>query len=138
MMSSSSVAAVARGVTVPARRIEFPIKRAMPGNYARARTVVQCASFAVARGASEPASLRSLPMTTIYHDPDGDLSVIDGQSVAVVGYGNQGRSWAMNLRDSGFAVRVCVRADASRDQAATDGFEPGDLEDASSADIVCV
>jgi ketol-acid reductoisomerase len=77
-------------------------------------------------------------MTTIYHDPDGDLSVIDGASVAVVGYGNQGRSWAMNLRDSGFTVRVCVRADASRDQAEADGFEPGDLEDASSADIVCV
>ena len=77
-------------------------------------------------------------MTTIYHDPDGDLSVIDGASVAVVGYGNQGRSWAMNLRDSGFTVRVCVRADASRDQAEADGFEPGDFEDASSADIVCV
>ena len=77
-------------------------------------------------------------MTTIYHDPDGDLSVIDGESVAVVGYGNQGRSWAMNLRDSGFDVRVCVRADASRDQAAADGFEPGNLEDASEVDIVCV
>ena len=77
-------------------------------------------------------------MTTIYHDPDGDLSVIDGESVAVVGYGNQGRSWAMNLRDSGFDVRVCVRADASRDQAAADGFEPGNLEDASDVEIVCV
>jgi ketol-acid reductoisomerase len=77
-------------------------------------------------------------MTTIYHDSDGDLGVIDGASVAVVGYGNQGRSWALNLRDSGFAVRVCVRADASRDQAVADGFEPGTLEDASTADIVCV
>jgi ketol-acid reductoisomerase len=77
-------------------------------------------------------------MTTIYHDPDGDPGVIDGASVAVVGYGNQGRSWAMNLRDSGLAVRVCVRADASREQAVADGFEPGDLEDASTADIVCV
>jgi ketol-acid reductoisomerase len=77
-------------------------------------------------------------MTTIYHDPDGDLGVIDGASVAVVGYGNQGRSWALNLRDSGLAVRVCVRADASREQAVADGFEPGNLEDASTADIVCV
>ena len=77
-------------------------------------------------------------MTIIYHDQDGDLSVIDGASVAVVGYGNQGRSWAMNLRDSGFAVRVCVRADASRDQAVADGFEPVELEGASTADIVCV
>jgi ketol-acid reductoisomerase len=77
-------------------------------------------------------------MTTIYHDQDADLSALEGASVAVVGYGNQGRSWALNLRDSGFAVRVCVRADASRDQAADDGFEPGDLADASEADVVCI
>jgi ketol-acid reductoisomerase len=77
-------------------------------------------------------------MTTIYHDEDADLSALEGASVAVVGYGNQGRSWALNLRDSGFPVRVCVRADASRDQAADDGFEPGDLADASDADVVCI
>ena len=77
-------------------------------------------------------------MATIFHDADGDLAVLDGASVAVVGYGNQGRSWALNLRDSGCDVRVCVRADASREQAATDGFTPGSLEDASDADVACV
>jgi ketol-acid reductoisomerase len=77
-------------------------------------------------------------MTTIYHDDDADLSVLDGASVAVVGYGNQGRSWAQNLRDSGFAVQVCARADASRDQATADGFVPGDVNDASAADVVCI
>jgi ketol-acid reductoisomerase len=77
-------------------------------------------------------------MTTIYHDDDADLAVLEGSSVAVVGYGNQGRSWALNLRDSGFDVRVCVRADASRDQAVADGFTPVDLEEASSADVVCI
>jgi ketol-acid reductoisomerase len=75
---------------------------------------------------------------TIYHDEDADLAAIEGSSVAVVGYGNQGRSWALNLRDSGFDVRVCVRADTSRDQAVGDGFEPLELEDASDSDIVCV
>lgn len=75
---------------------------------------------------------------TIYHDDDADLAAIEGSSVAVVGYGNQGRSWALNLRDSGFDVTVCVRADASREQAATDGFEPGVLADASDLDVVCV
>ena len=64
-------------------------------------------------------------MTTIYHDADADLAALDGASVAVVGYGNQGRSWALNLRDSGFAVQVCVRNDASRDQAAADGHTRG-------------
>ena len=77
-------------------------------------------------------------MTTIYHEADADLAALEGASVAVVGYGNQGRSWALNLRDSGFDVRVCVRADSSRDQAVTDGFVPGEVSDASDADVVCV
>jgi ketol-acid reductoisomerase len=75
---------------------------------------------------------------TILHDDDGDLAAIAGQSVAVVGYGNQGRSWALNLRDSGADVRVCVRADASRDQAVADGFTPAEPAEADAADIVCV
>ncbi len=77
-------------------------------------------------------------MTTIFHDEDGDLTALDGQQVAVVGYGNQGRSWALNLRDSGFDVQVCVRADASREQAEADGFTARDLDAATEADVVCV
>ena len=77
-------------------------------------------------------------MATIYHDNDADLAALSGASVAVVGYGNQGRSWALNLRDSGFDVRVCVRADETRDKASADGFTPIDLEGASDADVVCV
>jgi ketol-acid reductoisomerase len=64
--------------------------------------------------------------------------VLAGSSVAVIGYGNQGRSWALNLRDSGFDVQVCVRADQTREQAAADGFTPGELADASDADVVCI
>jgi ketol-acid reductoisomerase len=79
-----------------------------------------------------------MPMTTIYHDEDADPTVLAGSSVAVIGYGNQGRSWALNLRDSGFDIRVCVRADETREQAAADGFTPGELADASDADIVCI
>jgi ketol-acid reductoisomerase len=77
-------------------------------------------------------------MTTIFHDDDADLAALEGSSIAVIGYGNQGRSWALNLRDSGFDVQVCVRADASREQAAEDGFRPGEIADASEADVVCV
>jgi len=75
---------------------------------------------------------------TIYHDNDGDLGVLDGATVAIIGYGNQGRSWALNLRDSGFDVRACVRADASRDQAIADGFTPVEPAEASTADVVCI
>ena len=61
-----------------------------------------------------------------------------GSRVAVVGYGNQGRSWALNLRDSGLDVTVCVRADDTRQQAEADGFAAADLEAASEADVICV
>ncbi|HEX5615105.1 MAG TPA: NAD(P)-binding domain-containing protein [Acidimicrobiia bacterium] len=77
-------------------------------------------------------------MTTIWYEHDADPDAIRGQRIAVVGYGNQGRSWALNLRDSGLDVHVCVRADASREQAVADGFTSGELSDASAADIVCV
>jgi ketol-acid reductoisomerase len=77
-------------------------------------------------------------VTAVFHDEDADLDALAGVRVAVVGYGNQGRSWALNLRDSGFDVAVCVRADASRDQAVADGFEAGEIADAASADVVCV
>ncbi len=78
------------------------------------------------------------PVTTILHEADADPSALAGQTVAVVGYGNQGRSWALNLRDSGVAVQVCVRADATREQAVADGFEAADVAAADGADVVCV
>jgi ketol-acid reductoisomerase len=77
-------------------------------------------------------------MTTIYRDADADLAALRGQAVAIVGYGNQGRSWALNLRDSGCEARVCVRADATREQARADGFEPADVDTASAAPVVCI
>jgi ketol-acid reductoisomerase len=77
-------------------------------------------------------------MTRIFHEADATLDALDGADVAVVGYGNQGRSWALNLRDSGVAVRVCVRSDPSRDAAVADGFLTDEVADASSADVVCV
>ena len=77
-------------------------------------------------------------MTTIYYESDADLGVLDGQRIAVVGYGNQGRSWALNLRDSGCAPIVCVRRDDTREQAEADGFEAHDVEAANDADIICI
>jgi len=73
-----------------------------------------------------------------YSENDGDLGAIKGSRVAVVGYGNQGRSWALNLRDSGFDPLVCVRKDASRELAESEGFAAAELADASGADVICV
>ena len=57
-------------------------------------------------------------MTTIYHDDDADLEVLRGETIAVVGYGNQGRAQAQNLRDSGLRVIVGNIRDAALEQAA--------------------
>jgi ketol-acid reductoisomerase len=77
-------------------------------------------------------------MTKIYREADADVAALAGQTIAVVGYGNQGRSWALNLRDSGLDPQVCVRADTSREQARADGFAVAEVTDASAADVVCV
>jgi ketol-acid reductoisomerase len=74
----------------------------------------------------------------ILYESDADLASLDGQRVAVVGYGNQGRSWALNLRDSGLDVMVCVRADDTRRAATSDGFATNDVEAANGADVMCL
>jgi ketol-acid reductoisomerase len=59
--------------------------------------------------------------------------------VAVLGYGNQGRAQAMNLRDSGVRVIVGNRDDHYRRQAAADGFEPLSISEAAAAgDVLLV
>src|SRR5262245_9324463 len=62
-------------------------------------------------------------MARIYHDEDADLVALGGATLAVVGYGNQGRSQALNLRDSGIPVVVGTLRDASFARAEADGFE---------------
>jgi ketol-acid reductoisomerase len=62
-------------------------------------------------------------MATTYFDDDGDLNVLQGKTVSILGYGNQGRSQALNMRDSGTHVVVGNVCDASFDTALADGFE---------------
>src|SRR5262245_52839877 len=69
-------------------------------------------------------------MATIYHDPDADLAALAGQTVAVVGYGNQGRSQALNLRDSCVDVVVGNIRDYALDAAEADGFAVRPIADA--------
>jgi ketol-acid reductoisomerase len=42
----------------------------------------------------------------IYYDDDADLSIVQGRTVAVLGFGSQGHAHALSLRDSGVDVRV--------------------------------
>ncbi len=48
-------------------------------------------------------------MTKMYYDQDADLSLIQGEKVAVIGYGSQGHAQAQNLKESGVQVVVGLR-----------------------------
>jgi ketol-acid reductoisomerase len=61
-------------------------------------------------------------MTVVYHEEDGDLSVLADKFVAIIGYNGMGRSIAMNLRDSGVRVLVGTRHETTRQEATDDGF----------------
>jgi ketol-acid reductoisomerase len=45
-------------------------------------------------------------MAQLYYDNSADLALIQGKRVAIIGYGSQGHAHALNLRDSGVAVRI--------------------------------
>jgi ketol-acid reductoisomerase len=69
-------------------------------------------------------------VSVIYHDQHADLAALAGRRIAIVGYGNQGRSQALNLRDSGLDVVVGNRSDDYAGQARADGFEVLSIEEA--------
>ena len=60
--------------------------------------------------------------TPIYFDEDTDLGFLE-EPIAVIGYGNQGRAQALNLKDSGFEVIIGNRRDDYWDLAKADGFQ---------------
>ncbi|HYE29686.1 MAG TPA: ketol-acid reductoisomerase [Allosphingosinicella sp.] len=76
----------------------------------------------------------------VYLDADADLALIRARKVAVVGYGNQGRAQALNLRDSGVAVLVGLpEGSASRGRAGADGFDVMTASEAAArADLVAM
>ncbi len=45
-------------------------------------------------------------MANIYYQSDCNLSVLDGKTVAIIGYGSQGHAHALNLKESGVNVVV--------------------------------
>jgi ketol-acid reductoisomerase len=49
----------------------------------------------------------------MFYDDDADLQLLDGKTVAIIGYGSQGHAHALNLKDSGVSVVVGLRSDSS-------------------------
>src|SRR3954469_1495806 len=75
----------------------------------------------------------------VFRDEDADPGLIRGRKVAVIGYGNQGRAQALNLRDSGVTVTIALPVGSeSRGRAAEDGFDVMTAAEACAAADVAV
>jgi ketol-acid reductoisomerase len=74
------------------------------------------------------------------YDDDADLTLLDGKTVAIIGYGSQGHAHALNLKDSGVKVVVGLREDsASVAQAREQGLEVLSVVEATSrGDLVMI
>jgi ketol-acid reductoisomerase len=79
-------------------------------------------------------------MARVYTDSDASLEPLKNKTIAVIGYGIQGRAQAMNLRDSGLRVVVGLRRGGkSWDLAVAERFEVYEVEEAvKRADVVLV
>ena len=79
-------------------------------------------------------------MANMFYEKDCDLSLLDGKTVAVVGYGSQGHAHAQNLRDSGVNVIIGLyEGSKSAAVAKADGFEVLNTADAvKKADLVMI
>ena len=77
-------------------------------------------------------------MATLYYDNDADLALLDGKTIAVIGYGSQGHAHALNARDNGQRVIIGLHEGSrSKAKAEADGLEVFSVADAAAqADII--
>ncbi len=74
-----------------------------------------------------------------YYGEDANLEILRGKTIAIIGYGNQGRAQALNLRDSGQKVVVGSIRDESAGRAEEDGFPVVSIAEAAErADILAL
>lgn len=89
--------------------------------------------------AKKTTSGKKIPVggVKVYHEKDADLGALAGKTVAVLGYGAQGRAQALCMRDSGVNVIIGVRPGKSFKTAKADGFEVMPVDKAAKkADII--
>ncbi|MCA0452951.1 MAG: ketol-acid reductoisomerase [Chloroflexi bacterium] len=79
-------------------------------------------------------------MATMFYDKDGDLSLLNGKTIAVIGYGSQGHAHALNAKDSGAKVIIGLHPGSkSAEKAKADGLEVLSVADATKqADVVMI
>ena len=76
----------------------------------------------------------------IFYQEDCNLSVLEGQTIAIIGYGSQGHAHALNLKDSGCNVIIGLyEGSKSWAKAEAQGFEVYTAaEAAKKADIIMI
>ncbi|MBU8691957.1 ketol-acid reductoisomerase [Bacillus altitudinis] len=78
-------------------------------------------------------------MVKVYYNGDIQENVLNGQKVAIIGYGSQGHAHALNLKESGVDVIVGVRKGGSYTKAQEDGHQVFTVKEAAAqADVVMV
>ena len=79
-------------------------------------------------------------MAKIYYQEDCNLSVLEGQKIAIIGYGSQGHAHALNLKDSGCDVIIGLyEGSKSWKRAEEQGFQVFTAaEAAKQADIIMI
>ncbi|MBN8638925.1 MAG: ketol-acid reductoisomerase [Anaerolineae bacterium] len=79
-------------------------------------------------------------MAVLFYDKDGDLSLLNGKTIAVIGYGSQGHAHALNAKESGANVIIGLHEGSkSRAKAEADGLKVYSVAEATKqADIVMV
>jgi len=79
-------------------------------------------------------------MARLFYDRDADTTLLDGKTVAIIGFGSQGHAHALNLRDNGVDVVVGLRpSSSSRRTAEEQGLTVLTAAEASRrADVIMV
>ena len=79
-------------------------------------------------------------MAKIFYQEDCNLSLLDGQTIAIIGYGSQGHAHALNAKESGCHVIIGLyEGSKSWKRAEEQGFEVYTAaEAAKKADIIMV
>jgi ketol-acid reductoisomerase len=73
-------------------------------------------------------------MARMYYDADANLDLLDGKTIAIIGYGSQGHAHALNLKDSGVNVIVGLYPGSkSAAKAEAEGLTVKSVSDAAAA-----
>ncbi len=75
----------------------------------------------------------------VFHEGDGDVSALEDKTIAILGFGNQAKAQALNMRDSGVRVIVGSSIEKYKSRAEKDGFQIFSIEEAvKRADIIFI